>query len=251
MTRLNSCVLGNAVTVALLAVAVCVPGNAAPKATPIPARPPAAIQTQPQVFTVRYVCFVTKPIKAFDIARDGQATAADLPPIMDDLQHGSKHGMVTSPEGFLSDLKATAGDQNFQLLLCGSFPCVNGSHKAASVNVGPQMNDTYQCTLNESMFVEQNSPTMLTLHQTGQLAYAAATSGRDATGWNDVHTDQIVIGRTYSQGIDQGPDGRCIVYAFCILPGRLDQTASVWSSAVKAITIREATARSKSKTAAR
>ncbi len=238
MTNRNSFMLCSVVAAILLAGTIYSPSNAAPKTTSVATRPAATGQAQPQVFTVRYVCFVAK--KA-EVVTPGNVPAKGprIPPIMDDLQHGSKHGMVTTPEGFLSELRAAQTDYKFQVLLCGSFPCVNGSHEAASINAGPQMNDAYQCTLSENMFLEQNSPVMLTLHQTGEVAYTE-NSGRDATAWNNMHTDNIVIGRTYSQGINQTPDGRCFVYAFCVLPGRLDQTASAWSSAVKAITARKA-----------
>ncbi len=232
MNRPNNSRMGSLIAVAALAGMSSMPSHAAPGDKAAPLRPAATGQAQPQVFTVRYVCFVAK--KA-EVVTPGSvpAKAPRIPPIMDDLQHGSKHGMVTTPEGFLSELRAAQTDYKFQVLLCGSFPCVNGSHEAAGINAGPQMNDAYQCTLSENMFLEQNSPVMLTLHQTGEVAYTE-NSGRDATAWNNMHTDNIVIGRTYSQGINQTPDGRCFVYAFCVLPGRLDQTASAWSKAVRA-----------------
>lgn len=246
MCRKNS-TLCSVVAVTLLAGTTFIASNAAPKTTPASTRLTAVAQSQPQVFTVRYVCFVAKKVDA--VAPEGvPARAIRIPPIMDDLQHGSKHGMVTTPEGFLNDLRAAQTDHKFQVLLCGSFPCVNGSQGAASISAGPQMDDVYQCTLNESMFLEQNSPVMLTLHHTGTVAYTE-NSGRNETEWNNMHTDNIVIGRTYSQGINQTPDGRCFVYAFCILPGNLDQTASAWSKAVKAVAARKAAA--PGKTAAR
>jgi hypothetical protein len=245
MNRSINLVMCSVVAATLLAGTTFLPSSAAPKATPVSAPLAAASQAQPQVFTVRYVCFVAKKADAIT-AGNTPAKATDIPPIMDDLQHGSKHSMATTPEAFLNELRAAQTDQKFQVLLCGSFLCINGS-QAAGINAGPQMDDAYQCTLNESMFLEQNSPVMLTLHHTGAVAYTE-NSGRDVTDWNNMHTDNIVIGRTYSQGINQTPDGRCFVYAFCVLPGNLDQTASAWSKAVKAIAARMA---AHSKTAVR
>lgn len=239
MNRYINPVTRSVVAASLLAGATLIPSNAAPKATPMSARLAAASQAQPQVFTVRYVCFVAKKVGAVTPG-DAPAKATDIPPIMDDLQHGSKHNMVTTPEGFLSELRAAQTDYKFQVLSCGSFSCVNGSQVAAGINAGPQMDDAYQCTLNESMFLEQNSPVMLTLHHTGSVAYTDGPS-RGGPGWVDAQTNNIVMGRTYSQGIDQASDGRCFVYAFCVLPGRLDQTASAWSKAVKAIASHKAT----------
>ncbi len=219
------------------------------KATPIVKAPAARTavvnQIQPQVFTVRYVCFVAQPNKTGTLR--GEVTLGPglkVPAALMDLQNGSRNNMDTTPEGFVNKLRTAQPDHHFQVLLCGSFTCVNGSPDAASINVDPQLNDAFQCTLSEKMFLVQNSPVMLTLHHTGRVRYTEGRN-RGGIGWTDAHTDNIVIGRTYSQGIDQTSGGRCFVYAFCVFPGRLDQTASAWSNAVKMLASHKATAHSK------
>lgn len=217
------------------------PSHAAPIVTAVEAHTAVVKQIQPQVFTVRYVCFVAQPNKP-GTPRGEVALGPGLkvPIALLDLQNGSRNSMDTTPVGFVQKLRMAQPDHDLQVLLCGSFLCVSGSQDAVSINAGPQMDDAYQCTGNESMFLEQNSPVMLTLHHTGRVRYTDGKN-RGGFGWVDAHTDNIVIGRTYSQGIDCPSDGRCFVYAFCVLPGNLDQTASAWSKAVKAIATRKAT----------
>lgn len=196
-----------------------------------------ASQTSSEVFTIRYVCFVATPKKAEALPLSAAlAREASPPPVLMDLQNGSRRSMNTTPESFLNQLRVSQGDHNFQLLLAGTVPCVNDSDVPAVIKDGPNPSDPLQATLNDHIFVSRNSPAMLTQHQTGKIVYTDAAQG--AVGgpkWNDVHADNIVIGRTYSQGIINLLDGRRLVYAYCILPGRLDQTASAWSKAVKEI----------------
>lgn len=221
------------------------PSNATPTPKAPAARTAVVNQIQPQVFTVRYVCFVEQPNKN-GVLR-GEVTLGPglkVPTALMDLQGGSRRSMDTTPEGFVNKLRTAQPDHTFQVLLSGIVTCINGSDEPAVISDGPSSNNPLQCSLSDSIFLTQNSPVMLTLHHTGRMAYTIGPN-RGGPGWTDTHTDNIVIGRTYSQGIDARSDGRCFVYAFCILPGSLDQTASAWSKAVKAIASHKAAAHSK------
>lgn len=216
----------------LSALAASLPCQAAPKNNPAP-RAAARTQAQPQVFTVRYVVFVATPKKAMT-PEEVKATSIDLPPVFDELQHGSAAAVMnTTPEGFLNKARRAQTDYKFQRLLSGSVTIVNGSEEPAAINdTASDSNDPFQTALNESIFLEWNSPTTLTLHHTGNVAYTIGNftrNSRGGPGWDNTHTDKIVLGRTYSQGVDNQPDGRKIIYAFCFLPGKLDQTASAWN----------------------
>jgi len=202
-------------------------GQAAPSGKKASVRAQAApVPTQYPVFTVRYVCFVAEPKVKLSRAEAWRRQVI-LPPVLDDLQNGSALAMDTTPEGFTNKLRGTQNDHKFQVILAGSFVCLNGSREAATVSDGPSP-DAYQATLTESMFLKQNSPTSLTLYHTGQVAYSDGNF-RGGPAWDNMHTDHIVLGRAYSQGVANLADGRRFVYAFCVLPGRLDQTASAWN----------------------
>lgn len=203
--------------------------------TAAPLQPAAASSTQPEVFTIRYVCFMAQPKTAESLAPDqALAREANLPPVFHELQHGSKHSMGTTPDKFLTDLTAVQPDHNFHLLLCGSALCENGSQEVTIINAGPYASDPLQSNLSDHIIVTRNSPVMVTIHHTGNFSYVD-DMGRYTESWADMHTDNIVIGRTYSQGINNKMDGSRLVYTFCVLPGNVDQVASAWSKAVKTI----------------
>lgn len=206
-------------------------------------------QLQPQYFTVRYVCFVMQPKKTSIVSRE-EALARELkaPAALLDLEDGSDRRMSTTPEGFLNGLRAAQTDHNFQLLLSGTVTCINGDNEPAVISDGPNLNDPLKLSVSDSIFLEQNSPVMVTLRHTGKTVHL---EGADVAteSWHNAHTDKIVIGRTYSQGWTNFLDGRRLVYTFCILPGRPDQTASAWSKAVKALAAQQPKVRTK--TAAR
>lgn len=241
---------GNLMVCSLLAAIIVVfttlsPSNAAPTAKSPIAHTVVVNQIQPQVFTVRYVCFVTQPNKA-GVLR-GEVTLGPglkVPTALMDLQGGSRRSMDTTPEGFVNKLRTAQPDHTFQVLLSGTVTCINGSDEPAVISGGPSSNNPLQCSLSDSIFLTQNSPVMLTLHHTGRMAYTIGPN-RGGPGWTDTHTDNIVIGRTYSQGIDCRSDGRYFVYTLCVLPGNLDQTASAWSKAVKAIASHKSATHSK------
>lgn len=223
------------------------PSDAAPLAKPI--RSAVAGSSQPQVFTVRYVCFVAQPKKTKQVSHE-EALARELkvPFALLDLQEGSRHSMDTTPEGFVNGLRTAQTDHAFQVLLSGTVTCANGSEEPAVISDGPNPNDPLRFSLSDSIFLTRNSPVMLTLHHTGKTMHIEG-AGIGSEAWRDAHTDKIVIGRTYSQGVINLLDGRRMVYAFCVLPGNLDQTASAWSNAVKVLASHKTTAHSK--TAAR
>lgn len=223
----------------LSALAASLPGQAAPKGKSPVARATQSAQSQPQVFTVRYVVFVATPKKAMT-PEEVKATSIDLPPVFDELQHGSAAAVMnTTPEGFLNKARRAQTDYKFQRLLSGSVTVVNGSEEPAAINdTASDSNDPFQTALNESIFLEWNSPITLTLHHTGNVAYTVGNSTRSSRGgpgWDNMHTDKIALGHVYSQGIDARADGRYFVYTFCVLPGKLDQTASSWSKSKQAV----------------
>lgn len=228
-----------------LALATSMGSADAQTTTATPKQPAATSAVQPEVFTIRYVCFVARPKIAETLTPTAAlARAGKLPPVFLDLQHGSDHSMGMTPKGFLSDLGADLSDHDFHLLLCGSAVCINDNEIPAVLGAGPYPSDPLQASLSNHITLSRNSPVMVTIHQTGKFAYRIPV-GVHTEGWTDMHADNIVIGRTYSQGINDEMDGSRYVYAFCILPGNLDQTASAWSKAVKAIAAHEAASHNK------
>lgn len=218
----------------LSALAASLPCQAAPKNNPAP-RAAARTQAQPQVFTVRYVVFVATPKKAMT-PEEVKASAVDLPPVFDELQNGSAAAVMnTTPEGFLNKMRGAQSDYKFERLLSGSVTVLNGSEEPAVIKDGLNPSDPYQTVLNEKFLLEWNSPTTLTTHQTGEISHSTPFStGRNAMGWNDMHTDKAVMGHSYSMGIQALLNSKYLVYTYCILPGKLDQTASSWSKSKQA-----------------
>lgn len=249
MKSQNDSLLRSLTAATVLALVTFTAGAAAPTTTAAPLHPTAASSVQPEVFTIRYVCFVAQ-LKVTGMLTPAKALAreAKLPPIFEEMQHGSSHSMGMTPGSFLSDLGAVQSDHKFHLLLCGSAICINDDPEVAVLHAGPYQGDSLQTSLTDHITLSRNSPVMATIHQTGKFTYTTA-AGINSEGWTDMHADNIVIGRTYSQGINNEMDGSRLVYAFCILPGNLDQTASAWSKAVKAIASHKAATHGK--TAAR
>jgi len=236
----HSQLLCRLVAATVLAFATFTASAAAPTDTATPPQPTAASPVQPEVFTIRYVCFVAQPKVAETLTpAEALAREAKLPPIFGEMQHGSRRSMSLTPNSFLSDLGAVQSDHNFHLLLCGSAVCTNDNEAPAVLGAGPYPSDPLQAGLSDHVTLSRNSPVMVTIHQTGRFTYTTAV-GINSESWTDMHADNIVIGRTYSQGINNEMDGSRFVYAFCILPGNLDQSASAWSKAVKEIAARMA-----------
>lgn len=206
------------------ALALSLP-SAALAQTATPLVPSTATAT---VFTVRYVCLVVTP-KVTPSPEEGRASLKDEPAILDEMQHGSTRAMTSTPSAYLHNLRAVQPDYSLQVLLAGSTRCVLDDPQAASIHDASDWS-TYHTVLTENIFLSRNSLTNLTIHHTGQVAYSTSPTDRGGPGWLDMHTDKIVIGRVYTQGIDNQPDGRRITYAFCILPGDLDQMASAWNA---------------------
>lgn len=105
---------------------------------------------------------------------------------------------------------------------------MNGDERPAIITDSAPLDAAYQPVLSDQIYLTWNSPTTLTLHHTGTFVYTKSSSSRGGPGWIDMHTDRIQIGRVYTQGIDNFQDGRQISYAFCVLPGKWDKTASAW-----------------------
>jgi len=245
MNRSINLVMCSIVAATLLTGTIFLPSSAAPKATPVSAPLAAASQAQPQVFTIRYVCFVAQPKVAETLTpAEALARAAKLPPILIEMQHGSRRSMDLTPDSFLSDLEIAQADHNFHLLLCGSAVCTNDNPAATVLGAGPYPGDPLQAGLSEHITLSRNSPVMVTIHHTGKFTYTNV-AGIHSQGWIGAHADNVVIGRTYSQGVNDEMDGSRFVYAMCILPGNLDKTASAWSKAVKAIASHKAAAHSR------
>lgn len=248
MTHRSTFVVCGFAAATILASATLSMGGEAKRGKAALLRPAFAPVTSPEVFTVRYVCFVAKPHKSEVLTtEEALKREADLPAILDELQNGSKISMETTPEAFLGGLRGAQADHGFRLLLSGTATCIGGSDQPAVLNDGPDPMDPLRISLHDRITVSRNSPVMVTIHQTGKFSHRIP-EGQDTEGWTDMHADNIVIGRTYSQGINNDMDGSRFVYTFCILPGRLDQTASAWSRAVKVFAAHKAIAHTKTAT---
>lgn len=217
---------------AALTLASLLSGQAAPSGTTAPVPPAAAaVPNAYPVFTVRYVCFVAEPHQK--LSPEEATRRAFIPlSLFQGLQNGSPLAMDTTPERFADKLRVAQRDHAFRVLLAGSVVCVNGGRLPATIEDGPSP-DAYQFTLKESIFLTQNSPNRVTIYHTGEYNHLNNPwdgAGRGGLGWDNAHTDSIVLGRSYSMGIEYLLDGRRVIYAFSILPGNLNQTASAWSN---------------------
>lgn len=207
------------------------PSQAAPRGKTAARPAVASVPNAYPVFTVRYVCFVAEPNQKFSPEEATRRAFIPLP-LFQGLQNGSPLAMDTTPEGFANKLRSVQRDHGFQVLLAGSVICLNGSREPTVINDGPSP-DAYQLTLKESLFLKQNSPSQVTIRHTGKVDhFNNPWDGADkgGFGWDNMHTDNIVLGRVYSQGIEYLLDGRRVIYAFSVIPAKLDQTASAWTN---------------------
>lgn len=197
---------------------------------------PAAYQPSPnqaKVFTIRYVVFVATPKQAMT-KEEVKDYSINLPPVFDELQHGSATAtMDSTPEDFANTLLGEQPDYKFHILLSGSVLCANGSKVPVIINAGPVPGDPFKTTLKDSITLAWNSPTTLTMRHTGQVNYTivnGTSASRGGPGYDNTWTDKMLLGHTYSQGIDNLSDGRKFAYTLCILPGNLDQgqASSAW-----------------------
>ena len=180
----------------------------------------------PPAFTLRYVAFVAMP-KTKDVA----ARYKGFPPILaQSLAEHSRYAMTTTPVGFARVLQAEQPDHDFNIYLAGSAILYDSETTRTHIADGPNPSDPYGLTLVDNNTVSQNSDTTLDFVSEGKLSFHALRSSGDLggeSGWNG-ENKELVIGRTYLWGASKKPDGTCITWAFCILPGRLDQVASAW-----------------------
>lgn len=201
--------------------------SAAPGATPSRPRLIATGTTSntPQVFTLRYVAFVAKPK-----TKDDAALYKGFPPVLAQGLHGDgRYALTTTPEGFRKVLQADQPDHDFNIYLAGSAVLSNSSATPTQIADGPNPADPYGLTLSDKITIKQNSDTTLDFVSEGTLSDRSPGPGYAGgkTGWNGENKG-LMIGRTYLWGAVREDDGTCITWAFCILPGRLDQVASTW-----------------------
>ena len=202
---------------------------ALPHASAAPAVPqPPVIGTgsnRPAVFTLRYVAFVAKP-KTKEVA----ALYKGFPPVLGQaLTNNVYYAMKTTPESFIQSLQNEQPDHDFSVYLAGSALLYNGSVKPTQITDGPNPSDPYTLTIVDNITVRQNSPTTLDFVSEGTFSFLTQGSGDVGakSGWNG-ENKELEIGRTYQWGASKKSDGTVVSWAFCILPGRLDQTASSW-----------------------
>lgn len=222
MKRKIACAVGGCAA-AVLALAASPRASAAPT----PAPPPVSVRvpSRPPVFTLRYVAFVARP-KTKEVA----ARYKSFPPVLaHNLSDTNRYAMTTTPEDFARLLQADQPDHDFKFTLAGSVVLYNSKDVQNHVADGPNPSDPYAMTIVDNITINQNSDTTLDFVSKGTFFYrlpGAGTSGAKS-GW-DGENKEMMIGRTYQWGADRYPDGTCVTWAFCILPGNLDQVASAW-----------------------
>lgn len=194
---------------------------AAPKTS---ARLIAANSRSPQVFTLRYVAFVAQP-RTKSVA----AQYKRFPPVLDNgLNNDSRYAMTTTPNGFLQVLQANQPDHEFRVVLAGSV-ILTSNDTPVQISDGPNPADPYRLTLNDVITVRPNDDGTLDFKAEGKLSYLPLRLGDMGGAWTwKGENDALMVGRTYLWGVDKKPNGTCITWAFCILPGQLDQVASAW-----------------------
>lgn len=203
--------------------ALATPGATPPRPRLIAA---SADPNSPQVFTLRYVAFVAelKVKRVVDLNHDA-------PNIMDQrLDHDSRHAMTTTPEDFIKVLKAEQPNYNFNVGLAGSVVLYDTSATLPQITDGPNPFDPYGLTLVDNITINQNSDTTLDFVSQGTFSFRALKPSGDFGGkqeWKGENRE-LGIGRTYLWGATKKQNGNYITWAFCILPGRLDQVASTW-----------------------
>lgn len=213
-----------AVLAAALTRTVLPRASAAPGAAPPRPRMVAAANA-PQVFTLRYVAFVAKPK-----TKDDAALYKGFPPVLAQGLHGDgRYALTTTPEGFLKVLQADQPDHDFNMYLAGSAVLYNSRAASTQIADGPNPTDPYGMTLSDKITINQNSDTALDFVSQGKFSFRppGGEGLGGTTGWNG-ENKELMIGRTYMWGATRKDDGTCITWAFCILPGSLDQVASTW-----------------------
>jgi len=186
----------------------------------------AGASNGPSVFTLRYVAFVAVP-KTNDVA----SRYKGFPPVLaQNLNGNSRYAMTTTPEDFARVLQTDQPDHGFKVFLAGSTVLYDSDTTRTRITDGPNPSDPYALTLVDNISVSQNSDTTLDFVSQGTFSFRALRPLGDVggkQGW-DGENNEIKIGRTYLWGANRKNDGTCITWAFCILPGRLDQVASTW-----------------------
>jgi hypothetical protein len=186
----------------------------------------AGTSNRPSVFTLRYVAFVAQP-QTTKVA----AQYKSFPPVLaHNLSANTRYAMVTTPEDFTRVLQTDQPDHDFKIALAGSAILYNSNIIQSHIADGPNPSDPYGLTLVDTITVIQNSDTTLDFVSQGNFAYRALKPSGDfgsKSGWNG-ENKELAIGRTYLWGATKKPDGTCVTWAFCILPGSVDQVASTW-----------------------
>jgi len=222
----------------VLAVGGCIAAilaqTASPRASAAPGTPTphsrliaaGSGMNRPAVFTLRYVAFVAVP-KTKDVA----SRYKGFPPVLaQNLNGNSRYAMTTTPEDLARVLQTDQPDHGFKVFLAGSTVLYDSDTTRTRITDGPNPSDPYALTLVDNISVSQNSDTTLDFVSQGTFSFRALRPSGDVggkQGW-DGENNEIKIGRTYLWGANRKNDGTCITWAFCILPGRLDQVASTW-----------------------
>lgn len=228
---------------ALLALAALAPALAAPDAPTAPADPTAG----PQTYTVRYVCFAAQPRAGVpDGNNTGDFQFSRVQPFFDRLEENGGPEMGPTPEAFLNTLRRTEPNLTFRLLFAGAV--TTNAQGSATISHTPAQTDPFKPQATDHLKIFAGSAMTVTVSQTGSVSYtvpadAAASFGGGfgggytspgggqswssvSPGWNGSRTD-ILLGRTYSQDTSVLSDRERLVFAFCILKGRVDQDARV------------------------
>lgn len=222
--------LGGCVAAALLGVALP-PVSAAPKAH---ARLTAdSTPGNPQVYTLRYVGFIAHP-KTGAVA--AQYHKGSPPVLASNLFGVPRYGMTTTPEGFLGVLRADQPDYVFTRAFAGSITLPNANGTPVHLSDGPNPADPYGLTLTDAITVSPNADGTLDFKSEGKASYTGLippTDGPEAMLWKG-ENNAMMLGRTYLWGASSEPDGTVVTWAFCILPGQVDQVASAWKRSSRA-----------------
>lgn len=217
--------LGGCMTAALVGAAPP-PVSASPKAhTRLIA---AATPSSPQVFTLRYVAFVAHPKSAAVAAQFSKG----CPPVLTSGLYGNpRYAMTATPAGFLGVLQGDQPDYVFNLALAGSVTLPNSDGTPVQISDGPNPVDSHALTLTDAITVSSNADGTLDLKSEGKASFTglvAPLTGPQAWGWKG-ENNAVMLGRTYLWGARSELDGTVITWAFCILPGQVDQVASTWN----------------------
>lgn len=207
-------------------IATVLTQNSSPPASAAPAPRPllAAAASRPRFFTIRYMAFVVRPKTAEDTAR-----YETFPPVLDrNWNLNSRYVMNTTPENFSRVLRADQPDCDFIVSFVGSD--VLHSDTTTQITGGPNPSDPHGLAVIDDITISQNSDGSLDFVSKGGLFFRPIRlpEMRGKMGWNG-ENKELMVGRTYKWGAQKEDDGTFITWAFCILPGRLDQVASAWN----------------------